>query len=137
MYQHEGKKFLWSTVLGELLYFRGLYLQVLMMKIQERCPYCSDRMRGVVIVKYTKNLLHNKGEPSLVGGSWIHLSIQPLLPFWSNLRATMGEDIVNKDQGFNRSEMLKLGKGVGGKAEKSSTTVETFLKTTDCKTQAY
>lgn len=30
----------------------------------------------------------------------------------------MGEDTVNRDQGFNRLEMLKLGKGVGSKAEK-------------------
>lgn len=63
MYQHESK-FLWSTVLGELPHFYVLYLQVLTMKIQERSPYGSDRMRRIIIAKYTENIFPNKCQPS-------------------------------------------------------------------------
>ena len=92
-----------------------------------------NTLRTFFLTKVNPPVEGSLPEPYLVGGSWIHLSIQPLLPFWSNLRERVGEDTVNRDQHFNILEMLKLGKRVGGKVEKSSTMVEMFLKTTDCK----
>ena len=78
-----------------------------------------NTLRTFFITKVNPPLERILPEPYLVEGSWIQVSqSSPLLPFWSNLKERVGEDTVNRDQGFNRLEMLNLGKGVGSKAEK-------------------